>query len=129
RLSAMGGGESVGRQRGDRNRAARSTLSRGAGCGIAQASANSPGLEPPLGIDARMPTAAPLSRPVPARIADRLIVALDLPTVDEARAMSARLDGLVSFFKLGLWLTFAAGFDRLLDELAGRGKQVVRHAK
>jgi orotidine-5'-phosphate decarboxylase len=74
--------------------------------------------------------AAPLiSRPVPARIADRLIVALDLPTVAEARAMAARLDGAVSFFKLGLWLTFAPGFERLLDELVGRGKQVFLDAK
>src|SRR2546430_11843456 len=76
-----------------------------------------------------MPTTAPLSRPVPARIADRLIVALDLPTVEEARAMATRLDGTVSFFKLGLWLTFAPGFERLLDELVGRGKQVFLDAK
>src|SRR5256886_10654070 len=76
-----------------------------------------------------MPTTAPLSRPVPARIADRLIVALDLPTVDEARAMAARLDGVVSFFKLGLWLTFAPGFEQLLDELVGRGNKVFLDAK
>jgi orotidine-5'-phosphate decarboxylase len=76
-----------------------------------------------------MPTAAQLARPVPSCIADRLIVALDLPTVDEARAMAARLDDTVSFFKLGLWLTFAPGFERLLDELVGRGKQVFLDAK
>src|SRR6266851_8682537 len=76
-----------------------------------------------------MPSAAQLSRPVPGRIADRLIVALDLPTVAEARTMAARLDGVVSFFKLGLWLTFAPGFERLLDELVGRGKQVFLDAK
>src|SRR5438105_509597 len=35
----------------------------------------------------------PIPRPTPARIADRLIVALDLPTVEDARAMAARLDG------------------------------------
>src|SRR6266478_5544330 len=75
------------------------------------------------------PASSQPPRPVPSRIADRLIVALDLPTVDEARAMAARLDGTVSFFKLGLWLTFAPGFERLLDELVGRGKRVFLDAK
>src|SRR5437588_10219750 len=69
------------------------------------------------------------NRAVPARIEDRLIVALDLPDVAAARAMAERLDGVVSFFKLGLWLTFAPGFDRLLDELLGKGKQIFLDAK
>jgi orotidine-5'-phosphate decarboxylase len=68
-------------------------------------------------------------RPVPARIADRLIVALDLPDVGAARAMADRLDGIVSFFKLGLWLIFAPGFDRLVDDLVGHGKKVFLDAK
>jgi orotidine-5'-phosphate decarboxylase len=55
------------------------------------------------------------------RIEDRLIVALDLPDVRGARAMAERLDGIVSFFKLGLWLIFAPGFDRLLEELVVQG--------
>jgi orotidine-5'-phosphate decarboxylase len=71
----------------------------------------------------------PVSRPVPGRIADRLIVALDLPDVGAARAMAERLDGIVSFFKLGLWLIFAPGFDRLADELVGQGKKVFLDAK
>jgi orotidine-5'-phosphate decarboxylase len=71
----------------------------------------------------------PVSRPVPGRIADRLIVALDLPDVGAARAMAERLDGIVSFFKLGLWLIFAPGFDRLVDELVGQGKKVFLDAK
>src|SRR5436190_12378603 len=57
--------------------------------------------------------AIPANRPVLARIEDRLIVALDLPEVEAARAMAERLDGVVSFFKLGLWLIFAPGFERL----------------
>jgi orotidine-5'-phosphate decarboxylase len=69
------------------------------------------------------------ARPVPARFEDRLIVALDLPQVEAARAMAARLDGIVSFFKLGLWLTFAPGFERLVDELLGRGKRIFLDAK
>lgn len=71
----------------------------------------------------------PPPRPVPARMADRLIVALDLPDVAQARAMAERLDGAVSFFKLGLWLIFAPGFDRLLDDLVARGKNVFLDAK
>jgi orotidine-5'-phosphate decarboxylase len=60
---------------------------------------------------------------------DRLIVALDVPSVAEARAMVERLDGVASFFKLGLWLTFAPGFDRLLDDILGHGKRVFLDAK
>jgi len=73
-------------------------------------------------------TAAP-PRPVPARIADRLIVALDLPEVAAARAMAARLDGVVSFFKLGLWLIFAPGFEGLVDDLLAQGKKIFLDAK
>ena len=72
---------------------------------------------------------SPAPRPVPARIEDRLIVALDLPDVDAARAMAARLDGIVNFFKLGLWLIFAPGFERLIEDLVGRGKKVFLDAK
>jgi orotidine-5'-phosphate decarboxylase len=71
----------------------------------------------------------PQPRGVPERIEDRLIVALDLPGIDEARAMVERLDGLVSFFKVGLWLLFAAGFDRLLDGLVEHGKKIFLDTK
>ena len=37
--------------------------------------------------------------------------------------MAERLDGIVSFFKLGLWLIFAPGFDRLLEDLVAQGKK------
>jgi orotidine-5'-phosphate decarboxylase len=72
---------------------------------------------------------SPLPRPIPARIEDRLIVALDLPDVDRARAMAARLDGIVTFFKLGLWLIFAPGLERLIEDLVGHGKKVFLDAK
>src|SRR4029077_5570212 len=71
----------------------------------------------------------PPKRPIPTRVADRLIVALDLPDVGAARAMAARLDGVVSFFKLGLWLIFAPGFERLVDDLLARGKKIFLDAK
>ena len=68
-------------------------------------------------------------REVPLRIEDRLIVALDVPSVDEARMLIRQLDGFVSFFKIGLWLQFAAGFDSLIDELTSRGKKIFLDAK
>jgi orotidine-5'-phosphate decarboxylase len=74
-------------------------------------------------------TEAAFSRPAPDRIEDRLIVALDLPEAAAARAMAERLDGVASFFKLGLWLIFAPGFDRLLEDLVARGKRVFLAAK
>lgn len=71
----------------------------------------------------------PQPREVADRIEDRLIVALDVPNVAAARSVVARLDGLVSFFKLGLWLAFASGFDRLLDDLVGGGSRVFLDTK
>jgi orotidine-5'-phosphate decarboxylase len=69
------------------------------------------------------------ARAVPDRVEDRLIVALDVPSIVEARALVAGLDGVVSFFKIGLWLQFASGFDRLIDELVGIGKNIFLDSK
>jgi orotidine-5'-phosphate decarboxylase len=55
------------------------------------------------------------------RGADRLIVALDVPTVDEALRVVERLDN-VSFFKVGLQLFITGGLPMLLQAL--REKQV-----
>ena len=76
-----------------------------------------------------MPTENRAARMLPARMEDRLIVALDLPTVAAAREIAARLDGVASFFKLGLWLIFAPGFEAFLDELLRAGKNVFLDAK
>jgi orotidine-5'-phosphate decarboxylase len=70
-----------------------------------------------------------LAREVPERIEDRLIVALDVPSIGEARELVDKLDSVVSFFKVGLWLEFAAGFDGLIDELHSRGKKIFLDAK
>jgi orotidine-5'-phosphate decarboxylase len=70
-----------------------------------------------------------LPREVTDRIEDRLIVALDVPSIGEARDLVSELDGLVSFFKVGLWLQYAAGFDGLIQELIKRGKKVFLDAK
>ncbi len=69
------------------------------------------------------------ARDRPDAMADRLIVALDLPTIDGAARLVAQLDGIVSFFKIGLWLLFAPGAERFIDGLIGRGKRVFLDAK
>ena len=46
---------------------------------------------------------------------ERLIVALDVPSVDAAQAMVARLGGAVSFYKIGYQLAFAGGLDYARD--------------
>lgn len=66
---------------------------------------------------------------VPGTMAERLIVALDLPSIAEAEAMAERLDGVVSFFKLGLGLLFAPGVDGLIASLAGGGRRLFLDAK
>ncbi len=54
---------------------------------------------------------------------DRLIVALDLPTVEAAEAMVKRLGDSVSFYKIGMELTYGGGLS-LAERLAGEGKKV-----
>ena len=54
---------------------------------------------------------------------DRLIVALDLPSVAKAEAMIARLGDSVTFYKIGYQLAFAGGLP-LVRQLAGAGKKV-----
>lgn len=76
-----------------------------------------------------MPAQNRPARTRPARMEDRLIVALDLPSVAEARATVARLDGVVSFYKVGLWLIFAPGFEAFLDDLLKAGRNVFLDAK
>ncbi len=68
-------------------------------------------------------------RALPSRMEDRLIVALDLPSVDAARAVVGRLNGIVTFYKVGLWLIFAPGFEAFLDDLLGSGCNVFLDAK
>ena len=57
-------------------------------------------------------------------VSERLIVALDVPTLDEARALVTRLGNAVSFYKIGMWLFFQRGVDALIDELTASGKHV-----
>ncbi|MGA7001105.1 MAG: orotidine-5'-phosphate decarboxylase, partial [Pseudolabrys sp.] len=54
---------------------------------------------------------------------ERLIVALDVPSVKAAEAMAARLGESVWFYKIGYQLAFAGGLS-LAAELIAAGKQV-----
>lgn len=62
-------------------------------------------------------------------ISDRLIVALDVPTVAEARVVVKRLEGVVSFYKIGPWLIYALGFQEFVDELVRNHYRVFIDAK
>src|SRR5207253_6894374 len=54
---------------------------------------------------------------------ERLLVALDVPSVAEAEALVARLGETVSFYKIGYALAFAGGID-FARALAGAGKSI-----
>ncbi len=54
---------------------------------------------------------------------DRLIVALDMPTLSEAERLVARLGDSVTFYKVGLELIFSGGLE-LAASLREHGKQV-----
>lgn len=55
---------------------------------------------------------------------DRLILALDMPGADEAKALVEQLGDSVTFYKLGLELFMAGGYFELVDWLAARGKKI-----
>lgn len=55
---------------------------------------------------------------------ERLIVALDLPGVEQARAMVQQLDGVVEFFKIGLTLQLDPGVAGLVQDVIASGKKV-----
>jgi len=54
---------------------------------------------------------------------ERLIVALDVPSVAQAEALVAKLGEAVSFYKIGYQLAFAGGID-FARALASAGKQI-----
>src|ERR1700758_578827 len=62
-------------------------------------------------------------RPSDIATKDRLIVALDLPGVEQAEAMVARLGEAVTFYKIGYQLAYAGGLP-LVRRLADQGKKV-----
>jgi orotidine-5'-phosphate decarboxylase len=60
---------------------------------------------------------------------ERLIVALDVPTAADARALVEKLGDAVCFYKIGLELFTSGGYFELLDWLAARNKQVFADLK
>jgi len=72
---------------------------------------------------------APLPRAVSADMAQRLIVALDVPGVTQARDIVARIGDAVGFYKIGYWLLYAPGADALVAELKSAGKRIFLDAK
>ncbi len=62
-------------------------------------------------------------KPAHADSRDRLIVALDLSSVEAAEAMIARLGDSVTFYKIGYQLAYAGGL-ALVPKLAERGKKI-----
>jgi orotidine-5'-phosphate decarboxylase len=55
---------------------------------------------------------------------ERLIFALDVSTVEEAKLWVEKLGDSVLFYKLGLQIFMAGGYYELMDWLAARGKKV-----
>jgi orotidine-5'-phosphate decarboxylase len=63
-------------------------------------------------------------RPIPTNMAERLIVALDVPSPNDAEEIVKTLGDTVSFYKIGLWLLFAEGTDDLISRLIDKRKNV-----
>jgi orotidine-5'-phosphate decarboxylase len=55
---------------------------------------------------------------------DRLILALDVPDIAAAREMVRKVEGAVTFFKVGLTLQLAEGVEAFVRELIADGKRV-----
>lgn len=64
---------------------------------------------------------------IPAR--ERLILALDVPGIDAARALVDELGDSVLFYKIGLELAMSGQYFELLDWLIDRGKRVFADLK
>jgi len=67
------------------------------------------------------------TKPIAAR--DRLIFALDVPTLAEARAWVDRLGDAVTFYKIGLEFCMSGDYFTLLSELKERGKKIFADLK
>lgn len=69
---------------------------------------------------------APSSLSIPAK--ERLIVALDFPTVEASRDFTTKMGDEVAFYKIGLELIFAGGLN-LIKELKQQNKKIFLDAK
>lgn len=80
------------------------------------------GMVQPPAMDSTRNTSLLSTKPVPPR--ERLIFALDVPTVNEAQELVEHLGDSVHFYKLGLRIFMAGGYHELIDWLVQRRKQV-----
>lgn len=64
-----------------------------------------------------------ISNRKPGNARDRVILALDFETVDEARRIIDQVDGEIVFYKIGFQLVMAGGLD-LIRELKAAGRNV-----
>ena len=62
------------------------------------------------------------SKPIPTH--ERLIMALDVPGIEEAKALVSELGESVCFYKIGLELFMSGGYFELIDWLNQQGKKV-----
>src|SRR5947209_4758378 len=76
-----------------------------------------------MGLPATSQRGTDRRRTAPMDVKDRLIVALDFPSASQATGMVEQLDGLVSFFKVGIELQLAEGMKPVQD-LISKGKKV-----
>jgi orotidine-5'-phosphate decarboxylase len=67
------------------------------------------------------------TKPIPPE--DRLIFALDVPSVEEAKRLVVTLREAVQFYKVGLELVATGGYFELVDWLVGQGKKVFADLK
>ncbi|WP_428492837.1 orotidine-5'-phosphate decarboxylase [Rhodopila sp.] len=65
----------------------------------------------------------------PKVVSDRLIVALDVQSIQQASELVDRLDGVASVFKVGFGLWTADGFDGLVGKIIRQDKKVFLDAK
>ncbi len=66
-------------------------------------------------------------KPIPVR--ERLIVALDVPGIEDAKRLVTTLGDEVVFYKLGLELFMSGDYDALIDWLKAQGKKVFADLK
>lgn len=66
-------------------------------------------------------------KPIPAN--ERLIFAMDVPTVEAAKEMAEKLGDSVTFYKLGLQLFMTGEYYELIDWMKARGKRVFADLK
>jgi len=74
-----------------------------------------------------MPDSLVSTKPIPSH--DRLIMALDVPTIEEAKVLVETLGEAVTFYKVGLELFMSGGYYDLIEWLNARNKRVFADLK